>query len=72
MKEKDEESWEEKDTTTVAFDGDVVFSFDEAYANLTCDESTWVVDTTSFHITPHRDFFSSCTSGKFWLGQEEK
>jgi hypothetical protein len=47
----------------------VVFAFDEAYANLACDESTWVVDTTtSFPITPYTDFFSSYTSGDFgWV-----
>jgi hypothetical protein len=69
LKEKGEEQKEEKDTTVVALDGDVVFAFDEAYANITCDESRWVVDTAaSFHINPHRDFFSSYTSGHFgWV-----
>jgi hypothetical protein len=52
----------------------VVFAFDEAYANLACDESTWVVNTTtSFHITPYRDFFSSYTSGDFgWVRMGNK
>jgi hypothetical protein len=65
-----------KDTAVVESDGDVVFTFDEAYANLACDESTWVVNTAiSFHITPHRDFFSSNTNGDFgWvrMGNEAK
>jgi transposase InsO family protein len=76
LKEKGEEQKEEKDTAAVALDGDVVIAFDEAYANITCDESRWVVDTAaSFHITPHRDFFSSYTNGHFgWvrMGNEAK
>jgi DNA mismatch repair ATPase MutL len=69
LKEKGEEQKEEKDTAAVVLDGDVVLAFDEAYAYITCDESTWVIDTAaSFHITPHRDFFSSYTSGNFgWV-----
>ena len=68
-KEKGEEQKEEKDTAMVALDGDVVLAFDEAYANITCDEPKWVVDTAaSFHITQHRDFFSFYTSGNFgWV-----
>ena len=69
MKGKEKERQEEKYTTTAAADDDIVFAFDEAYSNLACDKSTWVVDTiASFHITPHRDFFSSYTSGDFgWV-----
>jgi hypothetical protein len=76
LKEKGKEQKEEKDTTAIALDNDVVLAFYEAYANITCNESTWVVDTAaSFHITPHRDFFSSYTSGNFgWvrMGNEAK
>ncbi|RVW91276.1 Retrovirus-related Pol polyprotein from transposon TNT 1-94 [Vitis vinifera] len=40
------------------------------------EDSTWVVDTAmSFHITTHKDFFSSYTSGSFgWvrMGNEAK
>jgi hypothetical protein len=76
LKGKDEKRQDEKNTAAVASDGDVVFAFDEAYVNLACNESMWVVDTaTSFHITPHRDFFSSYTSGNFgWvrMGNEVK
>lgn len=66
LKEKGEESKEEKDTAAVASDGDDLVVCEDAYVNLACHESMWVVDTAaSFHITPHRDFFSSYTSGNF-------
>ena len=49
---------------------------DDACVNLACQDSTWVVNTTSsFHITTHRDFFSSYTNGSFgWvrMGNETK
>ena len=73
MKEKDKECQEEKDTIAVASDGDVVFAFDGAYKNLVCDESMCVVDTTSFHVAAHRDFFSSYTNGDFhWVRMENE
>jgi hypothetical protein len=76
LKEKCEESKEEKDTAAVASDGDDLVVCEDAYANLACHESMWVVATTaSFHITPHGDFFSSYTSGNFgWvkMGNEAK
>jgi hypothetical protein len=32
---------------------------DEGFVNLTCHDSTWVVDsTTSFYVTSRRDLFS--------------
>ena len=42
---------------------------DDACVNLACQDSTWVVyTTTSFHIIAHRDLFSSYTSGGFgWV-----
>jgi len=76
LKEKGEELNEEKDTAAVASDGDDLVVCEDAYVNLACHESMWVVDTaTSFHITPHRDFFSSYISGNFgWvrMGNEAK
>jgi hypothetical protein len=66
LKEKCEEPKEEKDTAAVASDGDDLVVCEDAYVNLACHQSMWVVDTAaSFHITPHRDFFSSYTSGNF-------
>ena len=68
MKGKDEERQEGKNTAAIASDGDVVFALNEVYISLICDESTWVIDTTSFHITSHRDFFSSYTNCDFgWV-----
>jgi hypothetical protein len=76
LKEKGEEPKEEKDTAAGASDGDDLVVCEDAYVNLACHQSMWVVDTaTSFHITPHRDFFSSYTSGNFgWIrmGNEAK
>jgi hypothetical protein len=74
FKEKDEECQEEKDTIAVASNGDVVFAFDEAYANLIYNESTWVVNiATSFHVAAHRDFFSSYTNDDFhWVRMENE
>jgi hypothetical protein len=76
LKEKGEELKEEKDTAAVTFDGDDLVVCEDAYVNLACHESMWVVDmAASFHITPHRDFFSSYISGNFgWvrMGNEAK
>jgi hypothetical protein len=76
LKEKGEEPNEEKDTAAVASDGDDLVVCEDAYVNLACHESMWVVDTAaSFHIMPHRDFFSSYTNGNFgWvkMGNEAK
>jgi hypothetical protein len=70
LKEKCEELKEEKDTAAIVFNGDDLVVCEDAYVNLACHKSMWVVDTTtSFHIMPHRDFFSSYTSGNFgWVG----
>jgi hypothetical protein len=74
LKEKGEESKEEKDTAAVASDGDDLVVCEDVYVNLACHESMWVVDTAaSFHITPHRDFFSSYTNGNFgWVRMENE
>ncbi|NEY13661.1 hypothetical protein DDE04_09175, partial [Bifidobacterium pseudocatenulatum] len=60
------ESKKEEGTTAVASDGETYIICDEAYVNFTCQDSTWVADTgASFHVTPHRDFFSSYTTGDY-------
>ena len=34
--------------------------------NITCEESSWIVDSgASYHVTPRREFFSSYTPGDF-------
>ena len=66
FKGKGEEQKEDKDIAAVASDGDTTIVCDDACVNLACQDSTWVVDTTTlFHITARRDFFSSYTSGSF-------
>nr|CAN77981.1 hypothetical protein VITISV_043416 [Vitis vinifera] len=76
FKGKCEEQKEDKDIVVVASDGDTTIVCDDACVNLACQDSTWVVDTAmSFHITTHKDFFSSYTSGSFgWvrMGNEAK
>ncbi|KAG8369441.1 hypothetical protein BUALT_Bualt14G0014000 [Buddleja alternifolia] len=57
---------DDKDTTAVATDGDVVIIFDDAYVSSSCQETDWIIDSgASYHITPHRDMFTSYTSGNF-------
>ena len=57
---------EEKETTALASDVDLSILCDDGYVNLTCQDSTWIVDSgASFHITSNKDFFSSGTSGDF-------
>ena len=47
-------------------DGEVVIVFENVSINLTNYEYEWVVDSTaSFHVTPHRDYFTSYTVGDF-------
>ncbi|KAG8387811.1 hypothetical protein BUALT_Bualt02G0059900 [Buddleja alternifolia] len=57
---------DDKDTTTVATDGDVVIICDDACVSSSCQETDWIIDSgASYHITPHRDMFTSYTSGNF-------
>jgi hypothetical protein len=51
---------EKEHTAAIAFDGEVFIACDEGFVNLTCHDSTRVVDSaTSFHVTSRRDLFSS-------------
>ena len=49
---------------------------DDVYANLACQDSTWVIDTSAyFHITSRRNFLSSYSNSDFgWvrMGNEAK
>ncbi|KAG8376937.1 hypothetical protein BUALT_Bualt09G0116000 [Buddleja alternifolia] len=57
---------DDKDTTAVATDGDVVIICDDACVSSSCQETDWIIDSgASYHITPHRDMFTSYTSGNF-------
>ena len=52
----------ENGTTSVVFDGDVGIVCDDGCVYLVCQDTTWVVDsTTSYHVTPQHDFFSHFT-----------
>ncbi|KAG8368575.1 hypothetical protein BUALT_Bualt15G0059800 [Buddleja alternifolia] len=64
--ENNENKKDDKDTTAVATDGDVVIICDDACVSSSCQETDWIIDSgVSYHITPHRDMFTSYTSGNF-------
>ncbi|KAK0604498.1 hypothetical protein LWI29_016259 [Acer saccharum] len=47
-------------------DGDVCIFMEHDSVNLTCQNSHWVVDSgASYHVTSHRDYFSSYIGGQF-------
>jgi GAG-pre-integrase domain/Zinc knuckle len=51
---------EKEHTAVIASNGEVFIACDEGFVNLTCHDSTWVVDSaTSFHVTSSRDLLSS-------------
>ena len=60
---------EDKDTATLTISDEIVELFvvaDEGSLNLASDECTWIVDSAaSYHITPHKEYFSSYTCGDF-------
>jgi len=57
---------DEKDPTTAIVEEDVCLVFADDCVSPACQKSTWVIDSgTSFHVTSHRDFFSTYTSGNF-------
>ncbi|VFQ71427.1 unnamed protein product [Cuscuta campestris] len=62
-----EQKPEEKNTTALASSDDDLFVIgDHGLLNVACDDCTWVIDSgASYHITSHREYFSSYTSGDF-------
>ena len=65
-REQGEGKKDEKETNTVATEGDVVIVCDDSYVSLACQESDWVIDSgASFHVTAHGDFFTSYSAGDF-------
>ena len=48
--------------------------YNESLVNLTCHTSDWViVSGTSFHVTVHRDYFTSYVNGDYghvWMGNK--
>lgn len=64
--ESSEQQTEEKNITAVATSDDLLFIGDQGYLNLAYDDCTWVIDSgASYHLTTHREYFSSYTSGDF-------
>ncbi|VFR03144.1 unnamed protein product [Cuscuta campestris] len=65
--ENSEQKPEEKNTTALASSDDDLFVIgDHGLLNVACDDCTWVIDSgASYHITSHREYFSSYTSGDF-------
>ncbi|VFQ89135.1 unnamed protein product [Cuscuta campestris] len=65
--ENSEQKPEEKNTTALASSDDDLFVIgDHGLLNVACDDCTWVIDSgASYHITSHREYFSSYTSGNF-------
>ncbi|VFQ68970.1 unnamed protein product [Cuscuta campestris] len=65
--ESSEQKPEEKNTTALASNDDDLFVIgDHGLLNVACDDCTWVIDFgASYHITSHREYFSSYTSGDF-------
>jgi hypothetical protein len=57
---------EKEHTDVIASDGEVFIACDEGFVNLTCHDSTWVVDSAaSFHVTSRRGLFSSYKEGDY-------
>lgn len=67
LKKKNEKK-DEKETSTIASDGDpIVFSgCDKACISLTCQDTDCIVDTgASYHATQYKDFYVSYKSSDF-------
>ena len=65
-KEKGDGQKNDKDNTAVVVDGDMGIVYDDNSINLTCHTSDWVIDSgASFHITAHRDYFTSYINGDY-------
>lgn len=39
---------------------------DDGHVNITCQDSDWIIDSgASYHVTPHRNFFSNYSKGDY-------
>ena len=74
---KKREGKQEEDTTNIVVesDGEVMYltiDEDSCLSTSTSGDTEWVVDSGAcFHVTPHRDYFSSynpCSSGEVRMG----
>ncbi|VFQ90233.1 unnamed protein product [Cuscuta campestris] len=70
------EKKEEKDTAALVDADDLFFVCDDTSFDVAFQDCTWIIDSSaSCHLTPHREFFSSYTSGDFGyvkMGKGEK
>ena len=65
-REQNEMKKNEKETNTVAAEGNITIVCDEGCVSLVAQDSNWVIDSgASFHVTSHGDFFRSYTAGDF-------
>ena len=57
-REQNEMKKNEKETNTVAAEGNITIVCDEGCVSLIAQDSNWVIDSgASFHVTSHDDFF---------------
>ena len=65
-REQNEMKKNEKETNTVAAEGDIIIVCDDGCVCLAAQDSNQVTDSNaSFHVTSHGDFFRSYTVGDF-------
>ena len=65
-KEQNDVKKENKETTAIAAEGDIMIVTDDGCVSLVTQDSTWVIDSgASFHVTSHSDFFTSYKIGEF-------
>eukprot|EP00249_Psilotum_nudum_P001913 c14657_g2_i1 orf=196-615(+) len=69
---RDKKVKSEKDSTenvnSISRDDDILFASDILLTEEMGDYSTWIIDSgTSFHVTPHRHWFSSFSSGHYGI-----
>ena len=65
-KGKSEDQNDEKNTIVIASSSEVIVVYDDSLVNVTCKNSTSVVDSVaSYHVTSLRDFYTSHTSGDY-------
>ena len=65
-KEHNEVKKENKETNTIATEGDIMIMSDNGCVSLVTQDSNWVIDFgASFHVTSHSDFFTSYRTGDF-------
>lgn len=68
LKRKQKGKKSETEANTISNDGDVEIVFDNAYVNLACQETDWVIDSgASYHVTSHAQFFTTYTGGDFGI-----